>query len=384
MKQIGNIIREYRVAQNLTQEELGKELHVTKQAVSKWETGRTLPDVETLRHLSDVLSIDLSVLLDGSLKGTAKSNRRKNSLIVALSGLLLVLITGLAVVWIQDARPKYVTYDPNVPNPAAINVTIDELLVNPQKYDGRLVRFHAVGGLRHAYNGVYATIEDWEHQTNRSIGVVWGEYSPQYESCWKYNGKHIVVEGIFDADDGGYGNQFRTCIREVNVYDVQYHLFDFEKFTDPYYRLEKHSDGSYTVFLYDAAGEERHALNGFKEEPAVLDMSKTIMVFTQDSCTYYDGETGRKTRTYTDLVWFDPRYVAYAEEKNGQYYLICQDVFGTGEYYQEILLEGAISKDGKVIAFSEQQKKDRVLVRYYAGKEETTIELPIPVWQYED
>ena len=111
MKQIGNIIREHRVAQNLTQEELGKELHVTKQAVSKWETGRTLPDVETMRRLSDVLSIDLSVLLDGSLKGAAKSNRRKNSLIVALSGLLLVLVTGLAVVWIQDnVRPAYVVY----------------------------------------------------------------------------------------------------------------------------------------------------------------------------------------------------------------------------------------------------------------------------------
>ena len=138
MKQIGNTIREYRMAQNLTQEELGKELHVTKQAVSKWETGRTLPDVETLRRLSDVLSIDLSVLLDGSLKGAAKSNRRKTAWIVALSGLLLVLITGLAVVWIQDnVRPEYLVYGRNTPNPDATVVTMEELLVNPKKCDGR-------------------------------------------------------------------------------------------------------------------------------------------------------------------------------------------------------------------------------------------------------
>ena len=39
MEKIGAIIRKHRVAKGLTQEELGNKVFVSKQAVSKWETG---------------------------------------------------------------------------------------------------------------------------------------------------------------------------------------------------------------------------------------------------------------------------------------------------------------------------------------------------------
>lgn len=42
MKSIGEIIKEHRTRKNLTQEELGKLVFVSKQAVSKWETGGSL------------------------------------------------------------------------------------------------------------------------------------------------------------------------------------------------------------------------------------------------------------------------------------------------------------------------------------------------------
>lgn len=37
--EIGNVIKEYRIKKNMTQEELGAALLVTPQAVSRWETG---------------------------------------------------------------------------------------------------------------------------------------------------------------------------------------------------------------------------------------------------------------------------------------------------------------------------------------------------------
>ena len=39
MEKIGTIIRNHRIAKGLTQEELGAKVFVSKQAVSKWETG---------------------------------------------------------------------------------------------------------------------------------------------------------------------------------------------------------------------------------------------------------------------------------------------------------------------------------------------------------
>ncbi len=39
MENISTIIREHRIQKGMTQEELGQKLFLTKQAVSKWETG---------------------------------------------------------------------------------------------------------------------------------------------------------------------------------------------------------------------------------------------------------------------------------------------------------------------------------------------------------
>ena len=43
-----------RKANNYTQIELGKKLGFTDKAVSKWEQGDTVPDIETLKKLSDL------------------------------------------------------------------------------------------------------------------------------------------------------------------------------------------------------------------------------------------------------------------------------------------------------------------------------------------
>lgn len=75
MEKIGTIIRNHRIAQGLTQEELGSKVFVSKQAVSKWETGRTLPDIETVRKLCDILKIDKDEILGSTIKETKKSRK---------------------------------------------------------------------------------------------------------------------------------------------------------------------------------------------------------------------------------------------------------------------------------------------------------------------
>ena len=61
---IGETIRSLRKAKKLTQEQLAEYLNVSSQAVSKWETGASSPDVETLPKLALFFRISMDQLFD--------------------------------------------------------------------------------------------------------------------------------------------------------------------------------------------------------------------------------------------------------------------------------------------------------------------------------
>ena len=58
-----NIILELRTKSGLSQEELAEKLFVTRQAVSRWETGETVPNTETLKLLSKLFDVSINTLL---------------------------------------------------------------------------------------------------------------------------------------------------------------------------------------------------------------------------------------------------------------------------------------------------------------------------------
>ena len=57
-------LKEARKNAELTQTELAEKLCVSRQAVTKWETGAGIPDVENLKMLSKVLNVSIDFLLD--------------------------------------------------------------------------------------------------------------------------------------------------------------------------------------------------------------------------------------------------------------------------------------------------------------------------------
>lgn len=61
----GETIRALREKKNLTQRQLADQIAVSDKTVSKWETGRGLPDVTLLEPLAGALSVSLSELLSG-------------------------------------------------------------------------------------------------------------------------------------------------------------------------------------------------------------------------------------------------------------------------------------------------------------------------------
>lgn len=60
---IGENIREHRIALGMTQEVLAKKLCVSSQAVSKWETGKSCPDVSLILPISEAFNISADELL---------------------------------------------------------------------------------------------------------------------------------------------------------------------------------------------------------------------------------------------------------------------------------------------------------------------------------
>ena len=58
-----DIIYELRTKKGLSQEELAEKIFVTRQAVSRWETGETIPNTETLKLLSQLFDVSINTLL---------------------------------------------------------------------------------------------------------------------------------------------------------------------------------------------------------------------------------------------------------------------------------------------------------------------------------
>ena len=59
MNNIGEKIKEIRIKNNLTQAELGDKLFVSDKTISSYESGRTLPDINTLIDISNVLNVSI-------------------------------------------------------------------------------------------------------------------------------------------------------------------------------------------------------------------------------------------------------------------------------------------------------------------------------------
>lgn len=63
-----DVIFELRTKNGLSQDELAEKLYVTRQAVSRWETGETVPNTETLKLLSKLFDVSINTLLGSPRK----------------------------------------------------------------------------------------------------------------------------------------------------------------------------------------------------------------------------------------------------------------------------------------------------------------------------
>ena len=63
-----DVILKLRTQNGLSQDELAERVFVTRQAVSRWETGETVPNTETLKLLSKLFDVSVNTLLGSPRK----------------------------------------------------------------------------------------------------------------------------------------------------------------------------------------------------------------------------------------------------------------------------------------------------------------------------
>ncbi len=63
-----DVIYELRTREGMSQDELAEKVFVTRQAVSRWETGETVPNTETLKLLSNLFNVSINTLLGSPRK----------------------------------------------------------------------------------------------------------------------------------------------------------------------------------------------------------------------------------------------------------------------------------------------------------------------------
>ena len=111
LEKIGKFIAVQRTKKKITQKELARRLNVTNKAVSKWENGRSLPDVGLFENLCMELNISLNELLSGE-KDNKKAKKdeatiyflrcfkEKNKILLLISIITIVFVLFVSALFI--------------------------------------------------------------------------------------------------------------------------------------------------------------------------------------------------------------------------------------------------------------------------------------------
>lgn len=128
----GKFIFELRKGKNLTQKELAEKLNVSDKAISRWETGKGFPDINSLLSLSEFFGVSVNELLAGkrieeekiteiaeknvidAIEIKEKTVKKKKLQMIILSAIFLVLLLPPAmptVIYLFDMIASYISFE---------------------------------------------------------------------------------------------------------------------------------------------------------------------------------------------------------------------------------------------------------------------------------
>ena len=118
-----NKLKELRIKNNMTQEQLAEKLYVSRQTISKWELGETNPNIEQAKEISKIFNINLDELLN-------QKNNNKNN----IKKIIVVLILFMCVFNFFIIKSKVFMYK-SVSNTSYSSIDYKTLEINHKGTD---------------------------------------------------------------------------------------------------------------------------------------------------------------------------------------------------------------------------------------------------------
>ena len=111
-------IKKYRKENNLTQEQFASKLFVSKQAVSKWETNRSYPDINLLPQIAEMLNISIDELIGKKETENSTNNQEKiiekkipkKKIFICSAIVLFIAIFCVFLISILNSNIKFVIF----------------------------------------------------------------------------------------------------------------------------------------------------------------------------------------------------------------------------------------------------------------------------------
>lgn len=187
-EKVSRLIKESRKKLNLTQEKFAQKYNVTPQAVSKWENGKNLPDITTLKQICK----DSNTSIDGLLLGKKKSN-----LIVIAIIIILLIITSIIIL----LNNKNSSFEFKVVESSCENFKTNGTLA----YDKKTSHLHISGisycgeNAKTKYSTITCTLYETEDKINKELEKI------------TYNKIPITLEEFLSTAEFNLDNFSQNC-----------------------------------------------------------------------------------------------------------------------------------------------------------------------------
>ena len=167
-ERIGEVIKEIRKKNHLSQKDFAKKYGVTYQAVSKWETGKNIPDLSIIKQICADYGISLDSLLDGSTRERIKNNKL-SIIVIFLIGIIIMILGLLFLIVKKEESDSFEfrtlssqTQEFSLVGSIAYNADKTSIYISNVKYNGE-------DGDRE-YKEIHSTLYEIHDKTKQEIG----------------------------------------------------------------------------------------------------------------------------------------------------------------------------------------------------------------------
>lgn len=295
---------------------------------------------------------------------------KKPILIIFLSVFIVLAIVFVVFFGIKSYNNKGMS---GSDNQNAKNVTMLQLITTPEKYDGELVRVIGVSSYGFEECSISLSKEDYKYSTGNSIWIELGENKGFFEEFTQYDGEYVLVEGVFDKDDCGHLGAYCGSIKNINRYEL------WDSYLITHSMITQQANKKYSYEITDYKGKILDYEDNLTREPKRQKVSTDVVGISVQAGTgmstnyakFYDLETSEISKTFYYVIDAEDDCVVYADYRDGEHFIIVEDIFDKEQYYREYRLENVSTVAADFVVSGGFNRKGNINITYLSGDDYT-------------